>query len=66
MCSSDLDTIIKPKPLLSGDQISKLFNIPAGPEIGELKNAILEAQIENLITDREGAIKFTRNLIESS
>jgi poly(A) polymerase len=60
------DTIIKPKPLLSGDQISKLFNIPAGPEIGELKNAILEAQIENLITDREGAIKFTRNLIESS
>ena len=60
------DTIIKPKPLLSGDQISKLFNIPAGPDIGELKNAILEAQIENLITDREGAIKFTRNLIESS
>jgi len=60
------DTIIKPKPLLSGDQISKLFNIPAGPEIGELKNAILEAQIENLITDREGAIRFTRNLIESS
>lgn len=60
------DTIIKPKPLLSGDQISKIFNIPAGPEIGELKNAVLEAQIENLITDREGAIKFTRNLIESS
>ncbi len=63
---NQFDTIIKPKPLLSGDQISKLFNIPAGPEIGELKNAILEAQIENLITDREGAIKFTRNLIESS
>ncbi len=47
--------IIDPKPLLSGNEIRAFLQIPESPLIGKIKNAILEAQINNQITTVEEA-----------
>jgi poly(A) polymerase len=47
------------QPPVSGEDIMHLFNIPAGREVGTLKNAIREAILDGLIkNDREEAISF--------
>ncbi|MGA8808784.1 MAG: hypothetical protein WB973_12985, partial [Thermoanaerobaculia bacterium] len=46
------------KPLLTGDEIAALANIEAGPRIGVLKRALLEAELERRITSRDDAEKF--------
>ena len=47
--------VIAPKPLLSGDDIQNLLGIPAGPVIGEIKNALIEAQIRGSVQTIEEA-----------
>jgi poly(A) polymerase len=47
------------QPPISGEDIMHLFNIPAGREVGILKNAIRDAILDGLIkNDREEAITF--------
>jgi len=48
------------QPLLAGDEIASLAAIPPGPRIGELKRALLEAQLEGRITARNEAEQFIR------
>jgi tRNA nucleotidyltransferase/poly(A) polymerase len=48
------------KPLLTGDEIAAIANIEAGPRIGVLKRALLEAELEGRITNREDAEQFIR------
>ena len=48
------------KPLLTGDEIAAIANIEAGPRIGVLKRALLEAELEGRITSREAAEEFIR------
>jgi tRNA nucleotidyltransferase/poly(A) polymerase len=48
------------KPLLTGDEIAAIAGIEAGPRIGVLKRALLEAELEGRITSREGAEQFIR------
>ena len=50
------------KPLLTGDEIAASANIEAGPRIGILKRALLEAELEGRITSREAAEEFIRTL----
>jgi hypothetical protein len=46
------------KPLLSGDEIAAIAGIEAGPRIGVLKRALLEAELEGRITSRNDAEQF--------
>jgi poly(A) polymerase len=47
------------QPPISGEHIMKAFNIPAGPEVGILKNAIREAILDGIIkNDFEEAFQF--------
>jgi len=48
------------KPLLTGDQIAAIAAIEAGPRIGALKRALLEAELEGRIMSREAAEQFIR------
>jgi hypothetical protein len=48
------------KPLLSGDEISHLTNIPPGPTLGRMKRALLESQLRGEIPNRDAAIAFIR------
>jgi poly(A) polymerase len=50
------------QPSISGEDIMKAFNIPAGREVGILKNTIREAILDGIITnDREEAYQFMIN-----
>jgi tRNA nucleotidyltransferase/poly(A) polymerase len=49
------EAIFSTVPLLTGTEIGELTGIAAGPEIGRLKRALLEAQLRGEVTDRAGA-----------
>jgi tRNA nucleotidyltransferase/poly(A) polymerase len=48
------------KPLLTGDEIAAIANIEPGPRVGILKRALLEAELEGRVTNREDAEQFIR------
>jgi tRNA nucleotidyltransferase/poly(A) polymerase len=48
------------KPLLTGEKIAAIANIGAGPRVGVLKRALLEAELEGRITSRDEAEQFIR------
>ena len=52
--------VIDPKPLLSGNDIQKLLNVPAGPIIGYVKNALIEAQIRGSVKNVGEAELFVK------
>ncbi|KXK23408.1 MAG: polynucleotide adenylyltransferase/metal dependent phosphohydrolase [Bacteroidetes bacterium OLB12] len=57
------DHIRQFQPPVSGDEIIKLFNIPPGPIIGEIKEAIKEAILEGTIRNaREEAYELMLKL----
>jgi len=48
------------RSLLSGDEIASMTGLPPGPELGDRKRALLEAQIRGEIRTRAEAEKFVR------
>ena len=58
--------VIAPKPLLSGHDIQELLNVPAGPIIGFVKNALIEAQIRGSVRTPDEADSFVRQYAKYS
>jgi len=54
--------ITEPIPLLTGDDIMRVTGIPESPRIGELKEALLEAQVEGKVKTRKDAELFVLEL----
>ena len=52
--------VISPTPLLSGHNIQELLNIPAGPNVGAIKNSLIEAQIRGSVKTLSEAESFVR------
>ncbi|MCS6876536.1 MAG: HD domain-containing protein [Aquificaceae bacterium] len=50
------------KPLLDGKEIMELVGIGPGPEVGRIKRALEEAQIEGRVKTKEEAIDFVLSL----
>jgi tRNA nucleotidyltransferase/poly(A) polymerase len=48
------------QPILTGDDIASIAGINPGPRVGELKHALLEAELEGRVTTREEAGDFIR------
>jgi tRNA nucleotidyltransferase/poly(A) polymerase len=48
------------KPLLTGDEIAAIAGIEAGPQVGVLKRALLEAELQGRITNHQAAEQFIR------
>jgi poly(A) polymerase len=44
--------------LLAGDEIASLAAIPPGPRVGQLKRALLAAQLAGKVATREDAVTF--------
>ncbi len=55
--------VINRAPLLSGVQISKEFNVPEGPKIGEIKDAVMEAQLNQIVSSYKEALEFASRLV---
>ena len=54
------EEIVEPIPLLAGDEIMVETGLPEGPDIGRLKEALLEAQVEGTVQNVDEAKKFVR------
>ncbi|MCL5093997.1 MAG: CCA tRNA nucleotidyltransferase [Patescibacteria group bacterium] len=54
----------KPKRLLTGNQVMRIFKIPEGPEVGRLLDEIHEAQLDHKIETKEEAIEFAKKLLK--
>lgn len=52
--------VISPQPMMSGHDIQELLDIPAGPVIGQIKNALIEAQIRGSVKNLAEAESFVR------
>ena len=55
--------VVKPSPLLNGNELMAAFNLPSGPQIGRLLEAIKEAQVSGEVTERQQAIELAKRLI---
>jgi putative nucleotidyltransferase with HDIG domain len=54
--------IIAPPPLVDGNALLRELKIEAGPRVGELLEAIREAQAEGEVKTREDAVAFAKSL----
>lgn len=55
---------IKPLPkLLTGDEVMTLLNIKPSRKLGEIMNALHEAQISGDVTSKEHAVDFVKKLV---
>ncbi len=57
------DTVIAPPALIDGRTLMQALQIEAGPRVGELLEAIREAQAEGEVKTREEAIAFARRQV---
>jgi putative nucleotidyltransferase with HDIG domain len=51
---------VSPPPLVTGRDVMKLLSISSGPQVGQLLEAVREAQVEGLVRTREEALQFLR------
>ncbi|MDH3403076.1 MAG: hypothetical protein OES32_03815 [Acidobacteriota bacterium] len=52
------DAIFDPEPLLRGDEIRRLLDLAAGPEIGRLAKRLRRLQVEGALLDRRQAVAW--------
>jgi tRNA nucleotidyltransferase/poly(A) polymerase len=55
---------VAPPALLNGTDLMKSVGIPAGPRVGELLEAVREAQATGKVTTREQALDLARGLLQ--
>ena len=48
------------EPLLNGNEIMEFTGLPPGPEVGTLRESLLQAQIDGKVTNTEEAITFVK------
>ncbi len=48
--------------LLDGREIMEILNIKAGPKLGDIIEALKEAQIEGIVKSKDDAVEFIKNL----
>ena len=48
------------EPLLNGNEIMRETNLAPGPLVGSIRDALLKAQIDGTVSDRESAIEFVK------
>lgn len=54
------------EPLLNGNEIMAETQLPPGPQVGILRDALLQAQIAGEVADRDAAVAFVRTYARKS
>lgn len=57
--------VVAPPKLIDGHDLINVFGINPGPRIGELLEAVREAQASGELTTREEALSYIKRLITS-
>ncbi|MFQ5854945.1 MAG: HD domain-containing protein [Anaerolineae bacterium] len=59
------DSVVEPPALVRGSDLMETFDLVPGPIVGELLEAIREAQVVNRVSDRDDALAFAREWLAS-
>jgi poly(A) polymerase len=59
------DEIVSPPSLLDGSELMKVLKLEPGPRVGQILEAIREAQAVGEVKTKAEALKFARELLES-
>jgi hypothetical protein len=59
------ETVIAPPPLVDGRALMNELKIAPGPRVGELLEAIREAQAEGEIKTRDDALAFAKKIVSN-
>jgi tRNA nucleotidyltransferase/poly(A) polymerase len=59
------ETVIEPPALVDGHTLMQIAGVKPGPQIGELLEAIREAQADGKVKDREDALAFAREYLSN-
>ena len=54
-----------PKPLITGNDIMKEFNLSPGPQVGKLIELVREQQLNKKIKDKKKALKFLKKQVKT-
>jgi len=54
--------VVAPPPLVTGDDVMVLLGLRPGPQVGQLLEAVREAQVEGQVRTREEALQFLRRI----
>lgn len=57
-----LDAVVRPAPLITGDDVINELSLRQGPRIGEILEAVREAQAAGEVTTREEALELARKM----
>jgi hypothetical protein len=60
------EQVVSPPPLVSGRDVMALLGLEPGPRIGEMLEAVREAQAEGRVRTREEALELLRRLPAST
>jgi poly(A) polymerase len=60
---SEEETTVKPSNLIDGNDIINSFRLTPGPRIGELLEAVREAQAAGEIAGKQGALQYVKRLL---
>lgn len=61
----DADEVVRPAPILRGDDLTREFDLSPGPIIGRLLEAVREAQAGGEVHTREEALQYARRELDS-
>lgn len=59
-------TVKKPRPILDGNEIMDIFNVPEGGAVGRLLRKLSEAEGGGIIKNKKDAVKFIKDLLKVS
>lgn len=59
------DTVVSPPQLISGQTLLTHFDLPPGPQIGDLLEKVREAQVSGDITTEEEALAWVQRLLDN-
>jgi hypothetical protein len=60
------DETVAPPRLLDGNEVMREFTLKPGPRVGEVLEAIREAQATGKVETREGALIFARDWLKEN
>lgn len=59
-------TLKKPKPLLTGDEVMRIFKVSQGPVVGRILKKLSEGLEAGVIRDKKGAVAFVRDWLSTT
>ncbi|MBI3241042.1 MAG: HD domain-containing protein [Chloroflexi bacterium] len=58
------EQVVRPTPLINGNDVVELLGVPQGKRVGEVLEAVLEAQAAGEVASRDEALALARKLLE--